>query len=48
MSQNNSTTQKIIKTNKKHIGEHKKHLYSGKKWKRFGVPISRSGSIFYA
>ena len=35
MSQNNSTTSKIIKTNKqKHIGEHNKSIYSGKQWKR--------------
>lgn len=34
MSQNNSTTQKIIKTNKKQIDEHKKTAYNGKKWKR--------------
>lgn len=34
MTQNNSTTQKIIKTNKKHIDEHKKPSYNAKKWKR--------------
>ena len=34
MTQNNSTTQKIIKTNKKHIDEHKKSMYNGKQWKR--------------
>ena len=34
MSQNNSTTQKIIKTNKKHVEESKKTVYNGKKWKR--------------
>ena len=34
MAQNNSTTQKIIKTNKKQVDEHKKPVYSGKQWKR--------------
>lgn len=34
MSQNNSTTSKIIKTNKKQVDEHKKAAYNGKQWKR--------------